>query len=147
MAALEREEMKAYIKDRKAEFLSRYGAILSDQRLDLVVEKVITEELDVNSAFEELIATYYQIRGFEKSFMERHGIEITLDEEAMDLLLTWVVKEDKDITETLSTLDSLFEPALQLIRDKTGVSNFSISKEGVDNPEDYFNKLVTEVYA
>jgi hypothetical protein len=47
----------------------------------------------------------------------------------------------------LSTLDGLFEPALQLIRDKTGVSTFSISKEGVDNPEDYFNKLVTEVYA
>ena len=147
LVAHEREEMKAYIKARKAEFLSRYGAILSDQRLDLVVEKVITEELDVNSALEELIATYYQIRGFEKSFLERHDIEITLDEEAMDLLLTSTVKEGKDVTEMLSTLDSLFEPALQLLRDKTGVSNFTISKEGIDNPEDYFNKLVTEVYA
>jgi ATP-dependent Clp protease ATP-binding subunit ClpX len=147
LVAQEREEMKAYIKARKAEFLSRYGAIFSDSRLDLVVEKVITEELDVNSAFEELIATYYQIRGFEKSFMERHDIEITLDEEAMDILLTEVVKEGRDVTEMLSTLDSLFEPALQLVRDKTGVSKFTIAKEGVDNPELYFNKLVTEVYA
>jgi ATP-dependent Clp protease ATP-binding subunit ClpX len=147
LVAQEREEMKSYIKARKTEFLTRYGAIFSDCRLDLVAEKVIKEEMDVNSAFEEVITTYYQIRGFEKSFLERHGIEITLDDEAVDLLLTWVVKEGKDVTEMLSTLDGLFEPALQLIRDKTGLSAFSISKEGVDNPEDYFNKLVTEVYA
>jgi ATP-dependent Clp protease ATP-binding subunit ClpX len=147
LVSQEREEMKTYIKTRKTEFLSRYEAIFSDSRLDLVAEKVINEELDVNSAFEEVITTYYQIRGFEKSFLERHGIEITLDDEAVDLLLTWVVKEGKDVTEILSTLDGLFEPALQLIKDKTGVSNFTISKEGVNNPEHYFNKLVTEVYA
>ncbi len=147
LVSQEREEMKTYIKARKTEFLSRYGAIFSDSRLDLVAEKVINEEMDVNSAFEEVIATYYQIRGFEKSFLERHGIEITLDDEAMDLLLTWVVMEGKDVTEILSNLDGLFEPALQLIRDKTGVSAFSISKEGIDNPEDYLNSLITEVYA
>ena len=147
LVSQEREEMKTYIKARKTEFLSRYGAIFSDSRLDLVAEKVINEEIDVNSAFEELIATYYQIRGFEKSFLERHGIEITLDEEAMDLLLTWVVKEGKDVTEMLSNLDALFEPALKLIRDKTGMKTFSISKDGVDNPEHYFDKLITEVYA
>jgi ATP-dependent Clp protease ATP-binding subunit ClpX len=147
LAAQEREEMKTYIKARKTEFLSRYGAIFSDSRLDLVAEKVINEEMDVNSAFEEVIATYYQIRGFEKSFLERHDIEITLDDEAMDLLLTWVVKESKDVTEILSNLDGLFEPALQLIRDKTGVSSFSISKQGIDDPEDYLNHLISEVYA
>jgi ATP-dependent Clp protease ATP-binding subunit ClpX len=143
----EREEMKAYIKARETEFLSRYGAILSDHRLNLVAERVIKEEMDVNSAFEEVISTYYQIRGFEKSFLERHGIEITLDDEAMDLLLTWVVREEKAVKEILTTLDGLFEPALQLIRDKAGVSSFSISKEGVENPEDYLNRLITEVYA
>ena len=147
LVANEKEEMKTYIKARETEFLNRYGAILSDHRLDLVAERVIKEEMDVNSAFEEVIAAYYQIRGFEKSFSERHGIEITLDDEAMDLLLTWVVREGKDVTEILTTLDGLFEPALQLIRDKAGVRAFSISKEGVENPEDYLNKLITEVYA
>lgn len=146
MVAHEREEMKAYIKARKTDFLSRYGAIFSDRRLDLVVEMVIKKEMDVNSAFEEVLSTYYQIRGFEKSFLERHDIEITLDDEAMDLLLTWIVREEKDVKEILTTLDGLFEPALQLIKDKAGVNSFSISKEGVENPEDYLNKLITEVY-
>jgi ATP-dependent Clp protease ATP-binding subunit ClpX len=142
----ERDEMKAYIKARESEFLSRYGAILSDVRLDLVAERVIKEEMDVNSAFEEVISSYYQIRGFEKSFLERHGIEITFDDEATDLLLTLVVREEKDVTELLTTLDGLFVPALQLIKDKAGVNSFFISKEGVEKPEDYLNKLVTEVY-
>jgi ATP-dependent Clp protease ATP-binding subunit ClpX len=147
LVAQEREEMKSYIKTRKTEFLSRYGAIFSDSRLDLVAEKVINEEMDVNSAFEEVIATYYQIRGFEKSFLERHDIEITLEDEAIDRLLSWVVMEGKDVTEILSNLDGLFEPALQLIREKTGVSTFSVTKQGVDNPEDYLNRLITNVYA
>ncbi len=147
LAGREREAMKSHIKARKTEFLSRYGAIFSDRRLDLVVERVITQEMDVNSALEEVISTYYQIRGFEKSFLERLGIEITLDDEAMDLLLTWIVREGKDVKEILAHLDGLFEPALQLIKDKAGVSSFSISKQGVENPEDYLNRLITEACA
>ncbi|MBW2039045.1 MAG: AAA family ATPase [Deltaproteobacteria bacterium] len=146
LVAQEREEMKDYLKARKMEFLSRYGAIFTDSRLDLVVDRVIKKEMDVNSAFEEVLSTYYQIKGFEKSFLERHGIEINLDEEAMDLLLAWILKEERDIKEILPTLDSLFEPALKLIRDKAGVNSFSISKEGVENPEAYLNGLIKNVY-
>jgi len=146
LAAHEREEMKKYIKDRKAEFLNRYGAIFTDPRLDLVVDRVIQKEKDVNSAFEEVLSTYYQIRGFEKSFWERHGIEITLDDEAVDLLLAWIVREERNTKEILTSLDNCFEPALKLIRDKTGVEAFSIPVEGVENPETYFDNLVKDAY-
>jgi len=147
LVANEREEMKNYIKDRRSEFLSRYGAIFTDLRLDLVVDRVSKNETDVNSAFEEVLSIYYQIRGFEKSFFERHGIEISLDDEAVDLLLTWIVREERDIKEILTTLDTLFEPALQLIRNKAGVNAFCIPVEGVENPETYFDNLIKDTYA
>lgn len=147
LVALEREEMKNYIKDRQAEFLSRFGAIFTDCRLDLVVDQVIKKETDVNSSFEEVLSNYYQIRGFEKTFLERHAIEINLDDEAVDLLLTWIVKEERDIKEILTTLDNLFSPALQLIRDKVGVNAFSIPVQGIGNPETYFDGLIKEAYA
>jgi ATP-dependent Clp protease ATP-binding subunit ClpX len=143
----EREAMKNYIKDRQSEFLSRYGAIFTDRRLELVVDRVITKETDVNSSFEEVLSTYYQIRGFEKSFGERHAIEISLDDEAVDRLLTWSVREEKDIKEILTSLDSLFEPALELVRDKTGITVFAIPVAGVENPEAYFDTLIREAYA
>ncbi|MCJ7663415.1 MAG: AAA family ATPase [Desulfobacterales bacterium] len=147
LVASEREDMKNYIKERESEFLSRYGAIFTDRRLDLVVGRVIKNETDVNSAFEGVLSLYYQIRGFEKSFFERHGIEISLDDEAVDLLLTRIVSEERDIQEILTTLDTLFEPALQLIRNKAGVSAFSIPLEGVENPETYFDNLIKDTYA
>jgi len=147
LVAREREEMKNYIKDRQSEFLSRYGAIFTDRRLDVVVDRVISNETDVNSSFEEVLSAYYQIRGFEKSFLERHGIEISLDDEAVDLLLTWILKEERDIKGILTTLDNLFEPALQLIRDKVGVNAFSIPVQGVENPEAYFDNLIKDAYA
>lgn len=147
LVANEREDMKNYIKERKAEFLNRYGAIFTELRLDLVVDRVIKNETDVNSAFEEVLSIYYQIRGFEKSFQERHGIEISLDDEAVDLLLTRIVREEKDSKEVLTTLDTLFEPALQLIRNKVGVSAFCIPVEGVENPDTYFDNLIKDTYA
>ena len=147
LVAREREEMKNYIKDRQSEFLSRYGAIFTDRRLDVVVDRVISNETDVNSSFEEVLSAYYQIRGFEKSFLERHGIEISLDDEAVDLLLTWILKEERDIKGILTTLDNLFEPALQLIRDKVGINAFSIPVQGVENPEAYFDNLIKDAYA
>ncbi len=147
LVAQEREEMKTYITTRKSEFLNRYGAIFTDGRLDLVVDRVIKKETDVNSAFEEVLTTYYQIRGFEKSFLERHGIEINLNDEATDLLLTWIVREERDIKEILSILDNLFEPALKLIRDKMGMSSFPIPKEGIEDPEVYLDGLIKDIYA
>ena len=147
LVANERAEMKKYIKDRKSEFLSRYRAIFTDPRLDLVVDRVIKKEMDLNSAFEEILSLYYQIRGFEKSFLERHGIEISLDDEAVDFLLTRIVKEGRDGREILTTLDTLFEPALQLIRSKLGLNTFSVPLEGVENPETYFDNLIKDTYA
>ena len=139
--------MKNYIKERKSEFLSQYGVIFADRRLDLVVDRVIKKETDVNSAFEEVLSIYYQIRGFEKSFLERHGIEISLDDEAVDLLLTRIVREGRDSKEILTTLDTFFEPALQLIRNKVGVSAFCIPVEGIENPETSFDNLIKDTYA
>jgi hypothetical protein len=103
--------------------------------------------MDVNSSFEEVLSVYYQIRGFEKSFFERHAIEISLDDEAVDLLLTRIVKEEKNIKEILTSLDNIFEPALQLIRDKIGVNTFCIPAEGIENPETYFDGLIKDAYA
>jgi ATP-dependent Clp protease ATP-binding subunit ClpX len=147
LVAHERAEMKKYIKDRESEFLSRYGAVFTEPRLDLVVDRVIKKETDVSSAFEEILSLYYQIRGFERSFSGRHGIEIALDDEAVDLLLTRIVREGRDSKEILTTLDTLFEPALQLIRNKAGVTAFTIPVEGVENPETYFDNLIKDTYA
>jgi ATP-dependent Clp protease ATP-binding subunit ClpX len=147
LVAREHEEMKNYIKNRQAEFLNRYGAIFTDCRLDLVVDRVIAKETDVNSSFEEVLVTYYQIRGFEKTFGERHAIEITFDDEAVDRLLTLGVREGKDIQEILTSFDNLFEPALELVRDKTGATTFSIPVAGVENPDAYFDTMIKEAYA
>ncbi|MBN1255614.1 MAG: AAA family ATPase [Deltaproteobacteria bacterium] len=143
----EREEMKNYIKDRKAEFLNRYGAIFTDPRLDIVVDRVIKKETDVNSAFEEVLSTYYQIRGFERSFSERHAIEVKLDDEAVDLLLTRIVKDERNGKDILTSLDNFFEPALKLLKDVVGTNTFLIPVEGIANPEPYFDSLIKDVYA
>lgn len=147
LVAQEREEMKKYIKGREVEFLGRYGAIFTDQRLDLVVQEVIAKEMDVNSALEEILSLYYQIRGFEHSFAERHGIDISFEDEAVDQILSWIVKDRRDDKEVFNTLDTILLPPLQLIRNKTGATSFTIPAAGLIDAEAYFNNLIKETYA
>ena len=56
------------------------------------------------------------------------------------------MREGRDIQEILTSFDSLFEPALELVRDKTGATTFAIPVEGVENPDAYFDTLIKETY-
>jgi len=146
LVAQERDEMRAYIKARQPEFQDRYGILFTGNRLDLVVDQVLRKELDVNSAFAEVLSTYSQIKDFEKTFRDKHSIDITLDDGARDLLLTWMLREERDTEEILTTLDNLFGPALKLIREKANVTSLTIPAEGVENPETYLDRLIKDVY-
>ena len=146
VVAEERNEIKAYIQNRSSEFQDRYGLLLTDARVDCIVERTMTAEIDVHSAFEEALSIYYRVKGFEKTFMERHDIELTFESDAIDVLLKEILCQAKEWRGLLRTLENLFGPALKLVRDKTGARAFSIPREGILDPEAYLDQLIKHAY-
>lgn len=142
----EREAIRDYILSRKGEFEGRYGPLFRGNRLELMVDRLVSREDDLNGALEELLQHWRHIRAFEKVFKDRYSIEISFDDTAVDLLLELFVKEGRSPKEVFMYLEGIYEPALRLLLEKVQIPRFSVPRRGVEDPEGYFNDLIRELY-
>jgi endopeptidase Clp ATP-binding regulatory subunit ClpX len=141
----EKEDIKKYILSRRAEFESQYGPLFEGERVDLLVNKLLQGEDDLNSALEDLWRSYRQIRTFERVFKDRYSIDISFDQGAIDYLLKLLYTGERNPKDVFLYLESILEPALRIINERVPVPKLVIPKEGVENPETYFNELIQKL--
>jgi endopeptidase Clp ATP-binding regulatory subunit ClpX len=142
----EQDEMRDYIWSRKSEFQGPHRTLFTDNRLNLVAQQLLKHQMDLHSAFDYVLSVAERLRHFETLFQEKYGINITLDDEALDLLLEWVTEGKREEAEIIANLDNLFGPGLKLIRDRSGIKSFSIPREGVEQPEIFLDRMIKDVY-
>jgi endopeptidase Clp ATP-binding regulatory subunit ClpX len=141
----EKEDIKKYILSRRAEFESQYGPLFEGERVDLLVNKLLQGEDDLNSALEDLWRSYRQIRTFERVFKDRYSIDISFDQGAIDYLLKLLYTGERNPKDVFLYLESILEPALRIINERVPIPKLVIPKEGVENPETYFNELIQKL--
>lgn len=142
----EKEEIRGYILSRKEEFQENYEPLFEGERVDLLAERLLSREEDLNGALEDLWICYKQIRAFERSFRDRYGVEISFDQGAVDYLLKALFAEGKSPREVFLYLEGVYEPAIRLLLERGAPRRFVIPREGVEDPEGYFNDLVRKLY-
>jgi endopeptidase Clp ATP-binding regulatory subunit ClpX len=134
--------------DRKMEnYRRRFGEVLSDHRVDLVVDYVVRRGADLQQAFEEMVRAYKTIRYHEKRFFDRCDLRITFDDGALDRILERVFQEGIHLRRFLEELLETYEHGLRLIHEKIGQDEFILTREAVENPEAYLDRLIREYYA
>ena len=102
---------------------------------------------DMNTIVEK-IATYHdQVKKVEAYFYKTHDIKINLDEDAIDVIILQMFSSPTALGDFYKQLTTNFEYGFELIRDRIGQASFVITKEALENPEDFFNRLVKEIYA
>ena len=147
-ALLSREKMalKESIVAREAEFKKRYGIVFREGRIDLIVNRMIEKGYDVNTISEEVVEVQRQVEEFERDFQRRTGIDLQFSEEAIHRVTEMILKEEGKGTALFSKLSKDFEYGFELIRDKTGQREFIVTRETVDDPEGYLNRMIREIY-
>jgi ATP-dependent Clp protease ATP-binding subunit ClpX len=147
-ALLSREKMvlKESIVRREAEFKKRYGIVFREGRIDLIVNRMIEKGYDVNTVSEEVVEIQRQVEEFERDFQRRTGIDLQFSEEAINRVTETILKEEGKGTALFSKLSKDFEYGFELIRDKTGQREFIVTRETVDDPEGYLNRMIREIY-
>jgi endopeptidase Clp ATP-binding regulatory subunit ClpX len=147
-ALLSREKMvlKESVLRREPEFKKRYGIVFREGRIDLIVNRMIEKGYDVNTVSEEVVEIQQQVEEFERDFQRRTGIDLQFSEEAINRITEILLKEDGKGTVLFSRLSKDYEYGFELIRDKTGQREFIISRETVDDPEGYLNRMIREIY-
>jgi ATP-dependent Clp protease ATP-binding subunit ClpX len=146
---LSREKMtlKESIRNREFEIKKSYGIFLREGRIDLIANRMIEKGYDVNTVIEEVVEIQRQVEDFERDFQRRNGIHLEFGEEAIDRITEIALDEDGKGTAICSRLLKDYEHGMRLIRDKIGRREFVITREAVDDPEGYLNRMIREIYS
>ena len=142
----EKVVLKTSILSREAEFKKRYGIIFRENRITIIVNRMIEKGYDVNTVFEEAVEIQRQVEEFEMNFKRRNGMNLQFNEEAIDRISEMILKEDGKAAAIFSRLSKDYEYGLELISDKTGQKEFIITREAVDNSEGYLDRTIREIY-
>ncbi len=143
----EKKALKESIIKREVEFKKRYGIIFPESRINIIVERMLEKGYDVNTVFEEVVEIQRQVERFEMEFERRHGINLQFSGEAIDRITELSLNEDGKGFSLFSRLSKDFEYGLELIRDKTGKKEFLITRESIDDPEGFLNRMIREIYS
>jgi ATP-dependent Clp protease ATP-binding subunit ClpX len=142
----EKVTLRGSILNREAEFKKRYGIIFRENRIAIIINRMIEKGYDVNTVFEEAVGIQRQVEEFEMDFKRRNGIYLQFSEEAIDRISEMILNEDGKAATIFSRLSKDYEYGLELISDKTSQKEFIITREAVDNPEGYLDRTIREIY-
>ena len=142
----EEERLKKRIAQRIPEWERAYGIPFSDNRVSLIIRHALDRQLDVEAAVEEIQAVQQAVRDFAEQFSLKNRLALSFSDDAVDALVEIVWNEPHNPGDYLRTLLHNYSQGLNLIRQKTGKQQFLIIAEGVENPENYLNRLIQEAY-
>ena len=142
----EKMVLKESVLRREAEFKKRYGIVFREGRIDLIVNRMIEKGYDVNTVSEEVVEIQQQVEEFERDFQRRTGINLQFGEEAIHRITEIILNEEGKGAVLFSRLSKDYEYGFELIRDKTGQREFLVTRETVDDPEGYLNRMIREIY-
>jgi len=142
----ELEHIKSFIASRQSDFHQRSGLDLYEKRMALIAEIYLKTTTDINTAFEDFVYMYNEIKVEEAALYEKLDINITLDDSAVDELIKQAIETDQDPATLTFQLAKKLEYGLKLVKDRSGMKNFVINGEAVTDMEKYINGLVTRIY-
>jgi ATP-dependent Clp protease ATP-binding subunit ClpX len=143
----EKTALKESIRNREEEFGKRYGIRFPESRIDLIANRMVEKGYDVNTVVEEVVEVQRQIEEFERDFQRRNGILLQFNKEAIDRIIEIALDEDGKGIAICSRLLKDYEHGMKLIRDKIGRREFLVTREAIDDPEGYLNRMIREIYS
>jgi ATP-dependent Clp protease ATP-binding subunit ClpX len=141
------ENVKSFILARAKDFYHRSGLEITDARAGLTAQIYFKRISDVNSAFDEFSSVYEQIKIEESSLFNESDIHVSFNDEAIDELIRLAVETDQEAGILAYQLAKKLEYGLKLVRDRSGMERFVITKEAVTDMEKYINDLMKRHYS
>jgi endopeptidase Clp ATP-binding regulatory subunit ClpX len=143
----EKMDLKEAILSREEELKRRFGLVLPDSRIDLIVNRMVEKGYDVNTVSEEVVEIQRMVQEFETDFQRRNGIGIQFSQDAIDRIVEIALEEDGKGCSVCARLSKDYEHGFKLIRDRTGKNEFILTREAIDNPEGYLNRMIRESFS
>jgi ATP-dependent Clp protease ATP-binding subunit ClpX len=146
MAGRELRNIIDFISSREEDFRQLSGLDIYEERKRIIADLYIKTATDINSAFEDFLRMYREIRQEEALLREKLDVKIILEESAVDELIKQSVETGRDPGQITFYMARKLEYGLKLIRDRSGVNEFIINGDAIADMENYINLLLKKYY-
>jgi len=131
-----------YIRANKAHLGNKFGLPLTPARIDLVAAYHSRHIVTVEGALEKIAFRYEQIKTIEINFLKNHGINIVLEDDTIDHIISQWLVHPVDGDAIYKQLSADFLHGLKLVHEKTGRNRFFITRQALDSPENFIGQLL-----
>ena len=142
----ELENIKEYISRRVDDFQKKSGLEIYERRMDLIAGLYLKTTSNINTAFDDFIEMYNEVKLEEASLLEKMDVNISFDESAVDEIIHQAIKTGQGAGTLALQLTKRLEYGLNLVRDRSGIENFTINDEAVTDMENFVNNLIKKFY-
>lgn len=143
-AAQEVALLKESVWRREQELQRRFQMPLTDYRVELMVDQYLRWDCDLLTAFDQISRLYQQVRRFTDLFYHEHDIRIIFTEEAVDEIMRRALAQGTTSRAVCESFAKDLEYALKLVRDRTGLTTFTLTLTDLLDLDDYLNRLFQE---
>ncbi|MFH1091772.1 MAG: AAA family ATPase [Pseudomonadota bacterium] len=142
----EREDLIATILAQADLLEYHYSLALTPARAGLLADFISNQFLDLGAAANQLDRIYEEVEACSLTFFEKFGLTIEFTEGAADEIVRRVLSEGRRSDRVGEMFSRDFEYGLNLIKEKTGRSRFSITREAILEPEIFLNDLMLKLF-
>lgn len=142
----ERARLADFIRKRMEVYFDSNDVLLTPARLMLIARRCQERGLDPREMCKRCVALVKEITGCAERISARCEVNVVFSEDAIDRLLEKASLEGGAIKKYCDLIVHAMEYGLRLLSQKKDIRRIVISAEGIDNPEQFINKLVREKF-
>jgi ATP-dependent Clp protease ATP-binding subunit ClpX len=140
----EKESIKEYLKENKANLANKYSLTMTPSRIDIVATCYSKNTLDIDKVIRKIKFYYDEIKKIELYFFKNHDINIVLEEDAIDFIIEQLIDSAAELKIVYEKINQDLQHGLKLAREKTNRNRFFINRQALLDPEAYIGSLIKE---
>ena len=140
------ERLSLFIEENKDSLLTTHGVVAGRKRIELIARNCQQEVMEPRQACEACIALIHRIQECAQVASDEHDAEISFAEDAIDHIITLEKWSLVPIVIRCERIFKAFEYGLKLMLSKVDKLKVRITVEGVDDPDRFIDKMVTDVF-
>jgi hypothetical protein len=114
--------------------------------MDLIAEIYGRMSSDLNTVFDDFSNMYQQIKVQEVTLSSELDTTVSFDEDAIDEIIRKAVNTGQQAGALAFQLVKRLEYGLKLVKERSGIESFTITRDAVTDMEKYINGLVKRFY-
>jgi len=131
---------------QKSHYITSYPLVFTPERVDIALDHHIRTDQAIETIFDDIILLYNQVRVFEDDFLEKHGLEIHYEDEALNEIIRTALQRDLTAMALCKEISADFDYGFKLIHERSGQRQFLLPRKSVVQPDAYLDELIREHY-